>query len=112
MKTKTLKLNTEYHRSTFWALAGTAFVLILMYSYFVNASVLSVVERKSIEQELATASSRVAELESEYFTSINSITLSLALSSGFVETKTSAFVARKAFARNILTLNNSSGIRR
>jgi len=107
MRIKTLKFNTEHQKTIFWALAGAAFVFILLYSYFVNASVLSVVERKNIEQELAISSSRVAGLESKYFASMNSITLAFAIESGFVETQTNTFVARKALARNILTLNNS-----
>lgn len=106
MKTKTLKLNMRNQKTIFWALAGVIFVFILLYSYFVNASVLSVVERKNINQELSITSSRVAELESKYFSSINKITLNLALNSGFVETKTKIFITRKALARDILTLNS------
>jgi len=112
MKTKTLKLNIENQKIIFWILASIIFILILMYSYFVNASVLSVVERKNTNQELTITSSRVAEIESKYFTSLDRVTLNLALSRGFMETETSSFVARKTLTRNILTLNNNLGIRR
>jgi len=106
MKTKTLKSNIKNQKTIFWVLASAIFVFILLYSYFVNASVLSVVERKKINQELSITSSRVAELESKYFSSINNITLNLALNSGFVETRTNVFITRKALARDVLTLNS------
>jgi len=80
--------------------------LLFTYSYFVNATVLSVVGRKNAETEISLVSSQVSGMEAQYLSHVNELTLDLAYSRGFKEKKNVVFAQRKSLARDILTLNS------
>ena len=102
--THTLHIDTNYEKMVLWSVSGIIVVLLFTYSYFVNASVLAVVERKNIEKEISLASSRSATLEHEYFAQSEKINISLAHSIGFYEPRAEHFAQRGASRSSTLTL--------
>jgi hypothetical protein len=65
------------------------------YIYFVSASVVHVVVRKEIHQEIARTETRISELESQYIQAKDAIVESVALERGFQKNEAQIFVTRK-----------------
>ncbi len=105
MQTKALQLNIHYTKVIFAVLGVALFLLLFLYSFFINASVLNIVERKSIEKKLVETNSYVSSLETEYFNNINNMNLDFALSLGFNEVSSSNFAYRKSSDGRAVTLN-------
>jgi len=107
MRTMTLKFNNiEYSKLAIAGLVVSLFTLISIYSYFINASVLNVVERKNIENAISTLGSNVSGLETEYFVKVDSVNIDLALSMGFKKIENTSFAVRKTMAKQLVTLNS------
>jgi len=107
MKTMALKFNNiEYSRLAITGLIVLLFALVSIYSYFINASVLNVVERKNIENTISTLGSNVSGLETEYFVKVDSVNIDLAISMGFKEMENASFAVRKTMAKQLVTLNS------
>ena len=70
------------------------FLLAGFYVYFVNQTVVNVVERRAIEREIDDVSTDVSELAFEYMELKNSITRAVALERGFYEVGDTLFVSR------------------
>ena len=107
MKTKALQLNIHYTKVIFAVFGVVLFLLLFLYSYFINASVLNIVERKEIEKSLAETNSYVSSLEAEYFNHIDDMNLDLAASLGFKEVLSSNFAYRKTSDVRTITLNRN-----
>ena len=107
MQTKALQLNIHYTKVIFAVLGAVLFLLLFLYSFFINASVLNIVERKNIEKKLSETNSYVSTLETEYFNHIDNVNLDLALSVGFEEVSSSNFAYRKASDGRTVTLNRN-----
>ncbi len=88
-------------KNTFTILIITIFLSVFLYVYFISTSVVSVVQRKSIEIETQVLSSSVGELESEYISLSKNITLSYARSLGFIEPEDVSFAYTRLFAVNL-----------
>ena len=73
MRRKVAQLNNSFEKEIFWGLLSILVVMSLLYAYFVNSTVLNIVERKSINNEIIVLSSHVSEMESEYFDLSNKI---------------------------------------
>ncbi len=86
-------------------LVGTILFLAGMYGFLVSSSIVNVVVRKEIEQEISRSYSRMSEIESEYLLLTNAITPSLAHELGFSDIQNKVFVTRTSVTRNELTLN-------
>lgn len=76
---------------------GMLFVLIssfLFYIYFLNNTIVQVVERKTAEKNISTITMQISQLESEYLSLSSAVTPVLASSLGFVEPKVAIFASR------------------
>lgn len=99
------QLHTDYGKFALWGACGVIMSLLFTYSYFLNASVWNVVERKNAEKEISIVGSRVALLEAEYFSETDNLTLATAKSLGFFESKETRFAVRGGEVQNTLTVN-------
>lgn len=77
-----------------WLLGILIVSSFVLYMFFVNQAVLNVVAREEIENDLAGLNAKVSELEFEYISLKNSITIKYALDRGFEEARDVAFVER------------------
>lgn len=84
MTTKTLDLN-NIERKIFWILASLLGVVVVFYLYSVATLTIAVVDRNNINQASNELTNTSSELESEYLTYANSITLAYAEELGFKE---------------------------
>jgi hypothetical protein len=57
------QLNTKERPIHLWAILGAIVLLSLLYGYFLNAAIMSVVARESLQQKVSLASSEVGNLE-------------------------------------------------
>ena len=104
MKSKASQPNIHNTKVNFAVLGAALFLLLFLYSFFINASVLNIVERKNIEKKMSETNSHLSSLETEYFNHINNINLDLALSIGFEEVSSSNFAYRKPSDGRTLSL--------
>ena len=90
------------------AIEAAVFMAIsLFYAYSVNQAILNVVSREKSEETIAVLSAGTSVLEFEYIEKTGKITMDLARSMGFEESKSPVFVSRQPL-REILSLTNSS----
>jgi len=89
-----------------YILVAAVAAFLFAYSYFINASVLFVVERKAAENESAVLLSRISGLETDYFNISENISVSLANSMGFKEVKEVSFIGRKSIVMRSAALDN------
>jgi len=105
--TKVFQQLDTIEKRIFWGLCATILVLLFMYGYFVNTTVLNIVERKNLEEGLESLRSTFSSLESEYLALTGKIDTEFAKSLGFNETKNVKFVTRTGFAVNLASGINS-----
>ena len=72
--------------------------MFLLYTYFLNATILHIVERNSIKQKIADTAIHISELESMYMKLSADITPESADSLGFTEPNHVAFVQNGVYA--------------
>ncbi len=60
------QLNTKERPLYLWILLGIIVVLSLLYAYFLNAAIISVVSRESLENSISLAASNVGTLEGRF----------------------------------------------
>lgn len=72
-------------------------VLAFSYVYFLGSAVVHVVERKEVEQTIASASSRIATLEVDYFKQKGSITEDLVTTMNFKSVAQKEYVDRTRY---------------
>ena len=77
------------------------FVVVLLYGYFVQATIYNIVERTNIREQSKQMNFSIGELESEYNVIKNKFTYDYARSLGFREHKKQIFATRKQLAENI-----------
>lgn len=103
--TKAIKnkiLNIEnLERKIFWYFTMCIIIFSGFYLYYVNRTIVNVVERQNIEKEIALINSRLGDLESSYLSLKNGISYDLALSKGFVKVSNEKYVSRKTFNNNL-----------
>lgn len=107
MKNK-LATITAFEKKAFWALLLAVAALCLLYVYFVSSSIMNVVLREEIQQEIALVNSDIGSLESEYLAKKNEITFAYAQDLGFVAVEEKKFVARRTLLGRGLTLNDEN----
>jgi hypothetical protein len=103
MKTKTLQINI-FEKRAFTALIAIIFILLGFYGYFISKSIVNVIVREEINNDVVVVSSAISELEFEYIAHKNIINKEYAKAAGFKDLAEKKFVARKTFAR--LSLEN------
>lgn len=90
------------------AVEAAVFIAIsLFYAYSVNQAILNVVSREKSEEEITALSTLTSALEFEYIEKTGRISMDLARSMGFEETKSPAFVSRQPLKES-LSLGNAS----
>jgi len=105
-KYKTIKLYKE-ERMLFFTASFVLCLVFASYIYFVSASVVHVVMRKEINQEIASLSSYVSRLESKYIDSQHKVSNDIASMDGFVEVNEKIFIDRTETSL-VLSGNNGS----
>ncbi len=102
------KTTTTYQleRKLFYTSLSFIFILFVLYVYFVSAAVAHVVVRKEVAQEITRTQARVSELESEYITARDAVSLDAALSYGFLENDEKVFI-EKAQGALVLSHNDT-----
>lgn len=82
--------------NAFYFNAGIAllFTLVFMYMYFLSMSVVHVVLRKEIMNDVANVESQIAQLEASYITAQHKVSNKIAALENFTENETKIFVSR------------------
>jgi len=91
---------TFTQRKIFWIIVTHLFFAIVAYGFFVNATILNIVERRDIQQELRTLVSVTGELESRYNSLRNRISYEEAYALGFSDPGRQIYAARSKLVRN------------
>lgn len=97
-----------FNRKIFWSLIALLFVAFGLYGYFISKSIINVLVREEIEQEIISVNSDISDLEFAYLNKKNTISLNFAYAQGFSNVLSKEFVERKSFASNVLTFNNGT----
>ncbi len=87
-------------KKMFAVLLASIVLSVFLYIFFIGVMSVSAAQRGGIEIQVRTTSSYISELESEYMSLENNITLSYAYKMGFNDPKEIAFATRKTFAVN------------
>lgn len=81
---------------TAWVLTVAFVVLLGLYGYFVNGTIMNIVATKGMQSKIADLTSTVGDLEASYISAKSSLTLAYAESLGFAPSKTpSVYIAQK-----------------
>lgn len=84
-------------------------VIILLaglYGYFVSKSIINIIIREEIEQDLARVNAHMSSLEFDYIKKKNTINLELAYEMGFMDVQNKKFVTRKSLLGKRLTVSD------
>lgn len=106
MNRRTKTTIIDLNRKIFWSLIASLIVLFVLYGYFISKSIINVLIREEIAQELVIINSNISNLEFTYLEQKNQINLDFAYSQGFKTVKGKEFVARKSSLSKRLSLNN------
>ena len=79
-------------RTCFFALLSVLLFIVLLYVYFVSASVVHVVMRIEASQEIAKMSSYISQLEADYIEAQHTMSNDIASMQGFVVTEEKIFI--------------------
>lgn len=105
MKQKVLNIrNIERRLVTF--LTGVLVVFAVLYGYFVSTSIVNVLVRQEVEQEIATLNSIISSFEFDYITRKEHINLEYAYALGFTHITKKQFVTRKSLLSQGLSIND------
>lgn len=87
------QLNTKQKPVLLWVLLGIVIVLALLYAYFLNMAIMSVITRQSLSQSVALVTSDVSGLEGRYTSLENAITPDKAAPLGLSSTPVVSYVS-------------------
>jgi|GEM_PF-4719093 hypothetical protein len=94
MNTSNISIKFVNERFLVWTSITIALGLIAGYGLFVNQTVRNIVERKSLEEKIASVRSRIADRESRFLDLSRAVTLERAYQSGFVNITNVTYVNR------------------
>ncbi|MFM2374264.1 MAG: hypothetical protein RLZZ234_259 [Candidatus Parcubacteria bacterium] len=94
-------------RTTLMVAATLCMVAFSLYVYFLSVSIVNVVMRQEIDQEIRTANASLADLESRYIVARSRITEAEALERGFMKGGEKTFVSKNA-ENLVLSRNDES----
>jgi len=92
MNTRVTTRTIDLHKVTFLSLATLCCTLFALYIYFVSASVVHVVMRTEISQEITKIASEIGELESEYIEAQHRVSSDIASLQGYTPTVSKIFI--------------------
>jgi len=81
-------------KTIFIGLASSCLVLFALYIYFISASVVHVVMRTEISQEVSKIASEISELEGAYIEAQHRVSSDIASLQGYVQTQEKVFIDR------------------
>lgn len=84
----------EKEKIAFSVLLVALLATALLYAYFVNQTVLNVVARKNIEENMTQTHARIGEMEFEYMKLKESLTIEKAFALGLEVNENKRFVSR------------------
>jgi hypothetical protein len=93
-------------KQLFTALFSILVVLLTLYGYFISMSIIDVLVREEIEQEMVALSSVLSDLEFEYITQQEHIDATLADQFGLVKIDEKHFVTRRSVLSQMITLRD------
>lgn len=99
MKAKAIALPITQKISTkalFFIVLATLLFTFFSYIYLVNKTIMNVVAREKIENNISSLSTTIGTLEFKYITLKNAVTLDLAYTKGFEEATPTKFIARQS----------------
>ena len=100
MKTKTRQINI-FEKRAFVALICIILALLAFYGYFISKSIINVIVREEIGNDITFVSSIISGLETEYISHKNVINMEFAKSNGFVSLANKEFITRKSLATTL-----------
>ncbi len=95
----------QKEKTCFFAVVCAFVLSLVLYMYFVSASVYHVVIRKEIDREIASAFSEVSLLEAAYIDAQHAVSESIATMDGFVVSEEKIFIDRTGDSL-VLSINN------
>lgn len=95
----------QEERMWFFTALGLLCLLFAAYMYFVSASIVHVVMRKEISQEIAQVSSQVSQLEARYIEAQHSVSDEIASQHGYTKVAAKTFIDREASTLVLETTN-------
>ncbi|MCH7598058.1 hypothetical protein IID27_03430 [Patescibacteria group bacterium] len=93
-------------RRTFWIFISVIVLLIGLYGYFVSKSIVNVIIREEIEQDLAKVNAHISDLEYDYIKKKNTINLKLAYELGLRDVRNKKFITRGSLLGRQLTVSD------
>lgn len=90
---KNLKSIEEHGKGLFWFLTSVLLLVTTSYVYLINTVALNGVRWSKVEQNIKSVGAVVSELESEYLSLKQSVTLKVAYAKGFEDVKAVAFIS-------------------
>ena len=106
MKNKTVALILTFQKRLFTILIFSIVLLLSMYGFFVSKSIVNALVREELQNEIATVSSTIGDLESQYIVLKNAVDIEFAYSLGFTDVVEKKFVTRRSVLGKQLTVNN------
>lgn len=107
---KAMLASFESHdRRIFWITVSFLVVSLGLYAYFLSISVVSVVSRKSAQQQAVRLASSISILESQYVALDKSIDLTLAHSLGFVDIDVPTYLSKNGDGRTFSLRTQTGG---
>lgn len=106
MKRKTAIATLNTQKRLFTVLLFSVVVLMSLYVFLVSKSIVNVIIREEIQNEMMAIHSTTGELESQYIVLKNAIDIEFAYTLGFTDVMGKTFVARKSLLGRSLTVND------
>jgi len=93
-KTKTLSYDTRAR--TFWILALILGTCLIVYVWAIRATISNTIARASLESSTANLSAKVGEMEFNFISLANNVSLQLAYDRGFQNVNSPIYISRSA----------------
>lgn len=94
MNTRTATHSIDLHKALFLSLSFSCCVLFAAYVYLISASVVHVVMRTEVSQEMTKIASEISELESQYIEAQHRVSSDIASLQGYTQTAAKVFIDR------------------
>jgi hypothetical protein len=88
---------SHHYREKIFAILIASIVFVgFTYVFLLQKAILNVVQREKVSKSIDLVSAKVNDLEANYFTLKNSVTLELAHSKGLKDAEVTAYISKKA----------------
>lgn len=80
----------------FWSMISAIVVVVVLYGYSVNRTIMLVAERNTVETKISALKADITDLESNYISKKSAITTELAHSMGYKEVSNVVYVPQRS----------------